>query len=79
MYDPNKHQLILMDVNMPNMNGVEAMTNIKESYPDAIIVALTADTMKGDRERFIALGMDEYLAKPLDEAKLYDMMSRYLH
>ncbi len=79
MYDPNKHQLILMDVNMPNMNGVEATTNIKESYPDSIIIALTADTMKGDRERLMALGMDEYLAKPLDEAKLYDMMSRYLH
>ena len=79
MYDPNKHQLILMDVNMPNMGGVESMSGIKDSHPDAVAIALTADTMKGDRERLIALGMDEYLSKPLDAAELYGMMSRYLH
>jgi len=79
MYDPNKHQLILMDVNMPNMDGIESMLSIKDSHPDAVIIALTADATKGDRERFIALGMDEYLSKPLDGEKFYNMMSRYLH
>lgn len=61
--------LIFMDIQMPGMGGIEATRRIraredeKRSIP---IVALTSHAMEGDRERFIAAGMDDYLSKPLD-------------
>ena len=67
------YELVLMDVNMPVMGGVEAtqeirkMPGIKGRIP---IIALTANAMKGDRERFLAAGMSDYLSKPLDRDKL---------
>ncbi|NOR57245.1 MAG: response regulator [Sulfurimonas sp.] len=80
MYDPKIHQLILMDENMPNMNGITSMQRIKEKYGDRCgpIIALTANVMEGDRERFLKEGMDEYLSKPIDEAHLYEILKKFL-
>ncbi|TWU48570.1 Signal transduction histidine-protein kinase BarA [Rubripirellula tenax] len=62
--------LILMDIQMPNMNGVEATKAIRdgESRTDQhrMIVAMTANAMKGDRERLLGEGMDDYISKPFD-------------
>ncbi|WP_373001661.1 ATP-binding protein [Sulfurimonas sp.] len=80
MYDPKIHQLILMDENMPNMNGITSMHHIREKHGDRCgpIIALTANVMEGDRERFLKEGMDEYLSKPIDETQLYDMLKKFL-
>lgn len=80
MYDIDKHALILMDENMPNMNGLEAMKVIREKYTDKCgpIIALTANAMTGDRNKFISLGMDGYVAKPIDEDELYNTLVEYL-
>ena len=80
MYDPNKHSLVLMDENMPNMNGLEAMKILHEKYQDTCgaIIALTANAMEGDKERFLKLGMDGYVAKPIDEDKLYMAVKEFL-
>jgi|GEM_PF-3316547 len=62
------YDVILMDVQMPEMDGLEATAQIRQEWPpdrQPKIVALTANAMKGDRERFLASGMDEYLSKPL--------------
>ena len=79
-YDPDVHELILMDENMPNMNGITAMKHIREKYQERCgpIIALTANVMKGDRERFLSEGMDEYLSKPIDEVELYGILKKYL-
>ena len=66
--------LVLMDVQMPEMGGLEAAVAIRErergTSRHVPIVAMTAHAMKGDRERCLAAGMDEYLTKPLDSRQL---------
>lgn len=67
------YDLILMDVQMPHMDGVEAMQVIRKEAPPGVspfIVALTAHAMQGDREKYIAAGMDDYISKPLREREL---------
>ena len=78
MYNHQKHSLILMDENMPNMNGLEAMKKIKQKYSNALVIALTANAMHSDRERFLSLGMDAYVAKPIDTDELYKNMKNLL-
>ena len=80
IYEPQKHNLILMDENMPNMNGIEAMKILKDKYKESCgaIIALTANAMSGDREKFLEQGMDGYISKPIDEDKLYIEIKRFL-
>jgi len=77
------YDAILMDENMPNMNGIEATRQILEcekqnSLVHTPIVALTANALKGDKERFLEVGMDEYLAKPLERKKLSEILGKFL-
>jgi signal transduction histidine kinase len=79
----DKFDLVLMDINMPVMNGLEATQNIIElekekNLEHTPIVALTANAIKGDRERFISYGMDDYLSKPIDKSELDKILSKYL-
>jgi PAS domain S-box-containing protein len=74
---------ILMDCQMPVMDGFSATKRIREAEahngrPRTPIIALSANVMSEDRERCIAAGMDEHLAKPLDTARLADCLMRYL-
>ncbi|MFT5661327.1 MAG: PAS domain S-box-containing protein [Sulfurimonas sp.] len=80
LYDPEVHALVLMDENMPNMNGLKAMKFLKAKYTSKCgpIVALTANAMKGDRERFLEAGMDEYISKPIDEDELYKVLKKFI-
>ncbi len=67
--------VVIMDVHMPEINGFEATAAIREQERETgghlPIIAMTANAMKGDRERCLAAGMDEYLAKPVRSADLY--------
>lgn len=65
--DRQKYDLVFMDIQMPEMDGVEATHIIQEKYPEdrPMIVAMTANAMEGDRERFLSEGMDEYISKPI--------------
>lgn len=72
--------LILMDISLPGIDGVEATQRIK-AYPETSqipVIALTANAMRGDRERFIAAGCDDYLPKPISTTELLEMVQKYL-
>jgi len=75
--------LILMDVQMPVMDGVEATKAIRDACNLGVkssipIVAMTAYAMVGDKEKFLAAGMSDYIAKPVDKAALLDVVVRVM-
>ncbi|WP_415250452.1 ATP-binding protein [Sulfurimonas sp.] len=76
------YNLILMDENMPNMNGITATKEIRKIEKEKNlkrmpIIALTANAIKGDREKFLAADMDEYLSKPLNKNILIRMLNKF--
>ncbi len=75
-----RFDLVLMDVQMPVMDGVEATRRIRELPPPTgrvPIVALTANAMASEREQYLAAGMDDYVTKPVDWARLFATMARH--
>ena len=72
--------IILMDINMPDIDGY-TLTAQMRTYPDLVnvpIIALTANVMKGDRERTLAVGCDGYIQKPIDIDLLPEQIERFL-
>jgi CheY-like chemotaxis protein len=73
--------IILLDVHMPVMDGLEAIAHIRASaapWRDIAVIALTADAMSGDREKLLAAGMDGYIAKPIDQNAMLEEMCRVM-
>jgi two-component system cell cycle response regulator DivK len=73
--------LILMDINMPDIDGFTLTTRLKNTprINSVPIVALTANVMKGDRERSLEAGCDGYIQKPIDVDNLTVQVNRFLH
>ena len=88
LYLAGDFDCILMDIQMPVMTGVEATREIRileretrisgraGHQPHIPIIAVTAHTLPGDRDRFLAAGMDDYLGKPLDRKMLEELLER---
>ena len=74
------YDIVLMDVQMPNLNGLEATKAIRieeqQSKKHIPIIAMTAHAIKGDRERCLDAGMDEYISKPINSEKLFNTIER---
>ena len=70
--------LIFMDIQMPNMNGYEATKVIRKQGVTIPIIALTANAMKGDDEKCLEAGCDDYMAKPVDRKELLKILTKYL-
>jgi two-component system cell cycle response regulator DivK len=71
--------LVLMDIQLPDIDGVEALGRLRADGRTASlpVLALTAQAMEGDRERFLAAGFDGYLSKPVNVADLVAAVARY--
>jgi PAS domain S-box-containing protein len=83
MLETGPFDLILMDISMPEMDGDEAARIIRGSTsgaydPQIPIVAMTAHALKGDRERFLAAGMNAYISKPVDMDELFQVIAQAL-
>lgn len=72
--------IVLMDMMMPGMDGYETIKifRSKEQFVNLPIVAVTAQAMKGDREKCLAAGADDYIPKPVDVDALLAILQRYL-
>ena len=82
-YKNNHYDIILMDENMPVMNGIEAVKHIREyekthNLIHTPIISVTANALEGDKERFLKAGFDGYVAKPIDINKLKEILSKFL-
>ncbi len=80
LFQQREFDLILMDMQMPVMGGEEAVSLIRglQSEGRIPIVALTAHAMSGDREKYLAQGMDGYVSKPINRQELFSTMSELL-
>ncbi|KAJ4302466.1 hypothetical protein N0V88_002611 [Collariella sp. IMI 366227] len=75
---PAAYDIVLMDINMPIMDGHEAAKDIRAAGILVPIVAMTAYALKGDRERCLEQGMNDYIAKPVDKKRLIRVLGKWL-
>jgi CheY-like chemotaxis protein len=78
-----KYDLILMDENMPNMNGTEATIEIRKyekenTLEPIVIIAVTANAIVGDKDKFLSIGMNDYISKPINNDELVSTLSKYV-
>ena len=69
--------LVLMDVQLPVLNGRDAMKEIKKIRPDLPVIAQTAFAMSGDREKYLSEGFDSYISKPINLQELLSIIENY--
>ncbi len=78
MVKNNSFDAILMDIQMPEMDGYEATKLIRESYAKIPIIAMTANAMRGDREKCLTAGMNDYISKPIDDNLLFTVLEKWV-
>lgn len=75
---PLSYNAVLMDVNMPVLNGLDATARIRDLQIDVPIIALTGNALKGDAETYLEKGMNDYLAKPIHRQQLLRMLWKWI-
>jgi CheY-like chemotaxis protein len=73
------YDVILMDIQMPGMDGIEATRILREKHYETPIIALTAHAMKEEKERILSCGFDDYVVKPLDRKALVHAIRKAAH
>lgn len=78
MVDKGQYDIVLMDIKMPIMNGLEATKAIKEKHPDLPILALTANAFDSDRQLAMDTGCNDFLTKPVSSEECLETIKRYI-
>ena len=78
MVDKNQYDIVLMDIKMPIMDGLEATKAIKEKHPDLPIVALTANAFDSDRQLAMEVGCNDFLSKPVSSEECIETIKRII-
>ena len=78
MVESEKPDMVLMDMKMPLMDGLEATRQIRVSYPDLPIVALTANAFDNDRQRALEAGCNDFVAKPVSAPVCLGVIAKYI-
>ena len=78
MVDKDQYDIVLMDIKMPVMTGLEATKLIKAKYPDLPVVALTANAFDSDRQAAMEAGCDDFLAKPVSSEACLSTIKRFV-
>ena len=78
MVDKNQYDIVLMDIKMPIMDGLEATKAIKEKHPDLPILALTANAFDSDRQLAMDAGCNDFLSKPVSSEECLETIKRYI-
>lgn len=76
--DGGNIDLVLMDIKMPMMDGLEATRIIKERHPQLPVIALTANAFDSDRQLALDAGCDDFLAKPISSARCLETIAKYI-
>jgi signal transduction histidine kinase/ActR/RegA family two-component response regulator len=75
--EKDSYDIILMDIQMPEMNGLDATRSIRQKGFKTPVIAITANALKGDREQCLEAGCDDYLPKPIDKYDLEEMIQKH--
>jgi osomolarity two-component system sensor histidine kinase TcsA len=75
---PLAYDLILMDINMPILDGISATQEVRKVSPNVPIIAMTANAFKGDVDVYLAKGMNDYVPKPVDRQLLLKVLVNWL-
>ena len=78
MVDKGQYDIVLMDIKMPVMDGLQATKTIKEKQPDLPIVALTANAFDSDRQLAMEAGCDDFLSKPVSSEACIETIKRFV-
>ena len=78
LVDKGGIDMVLMDVKMPVMDGLEATAKIREKYPDLPVVALTANAFESDRDQAMKAGCNDFLSKPVSSAKCLSVIENLI-
>ena len=78
MVDKGQYDIVLMDIKMPIMDGLEATKAIREKHPDLPIVALTANAFDSDRQLAMDAGCNDFLSKPVSSEECLETIKRYI-
>lgn len=70
--------LVLMDIKMPVMDGLEATSKIKEQHPELPVIALTANAFDSDRQLALKAGCDDFLSKPVSSEKCLNLIAKFI-
>ena len=78
MVDKNQYDIVLMDIKMPIMDGLEATKAIREKHPDLPILALTANAFDSDRQLAMEVGCNDFLSKPVSSEECIETIKRII-